>query len=203
MGLTLTTPPAEEPVTVDELKAHANIETDEDDTIIATYLKAARAKTEHFTWRQFVEADYTLTLDRFPTADYIDLPRPPLVSVESIEYYDTAGTLQTLSESSYSIDAGTEPGRIYIDRSVGWPSVADRRNAVSVLYTAGYGGAEDVPDDIKLSILMKAAHWYENREEVIVGVSVAPIPGASASLDELNKFRCHFNVNVEEISAPI
>lgn len=37
-------------------------------------------------------------------------------------------------------------------------------------------GADGVPADLRLAVQMLAAHWFENREATIVGVSAAPLP---------------------------
>ncbi|MAZ83133.1 MAG: DNA-packaging protein [Hoeflea sp.] len=36
--------------------------------------------------------------------------------------------------------------------------------------------AETLPDDIRQAVLQLAAHWYENREASVVGVSANAIP---------------------------
>jgi len=202
MGLVLTTAPTVQPITVAEMKAHSHIDTDASDGELTTFIAAATGDTEAFTWRQLCTATYTLTLDRFPTEDYIDLPRPPLASVTHIKYYDTLNTQQTLSAASYEVDLSTEPGRIYIDRSTWWPLTYWRRNAIEIEYTAGYGDAADVPEMIKQSIRMKAAHWYENREALIIGTIVAEAPLAAQRLDSLAKFRGDLNIYACGITSP-
>lgn len=41
-----------------------------------------------------------------------------------------------------------------------------------------YGGAEqeDIPASLAEAVMQLAAHWYENREAVIVGVTAIPMP---------------------------
>lgn len=34
----------------------------------------------------------------------------------------------------------------------------------------------NVPDDLKECVCLLAAHWYENREAVLVGVNAQPLP---------------------------
>lgn len=199
MGLLLDTAPTDYPVTVDEMKAHSHIDTDASDGEITTFIAAATGDTETFLRRQLMTATYVLTLDRFPYEDYIDLPRPPLQSVTHIKYYDTSNTQQTLSVSNYEVDLSTEPGRIYIDRSTLWPTTYWRRNAVEIEFIAGY---EDVPEMIKQSIRLKAAHWYENREALIVGVSAMEAPLAAQRLDSLNKFRGDLNIYACGLTSP-
>ena len=202
MGLATYTAATENPLTTAELKAHSHIDTSDDDAQVAAYIAAATQDTEAFLWRTLCTTTWVLTIDRFPTSDYIDLPRPPLQTVTHVKYYDTANVQQTLSSGDYDVDASTEPGRIYIDRSTGWPSVYDRRNAVEIRYVAGYGAAAAVPEMIKQSIRMKAAHWYENREALIIGVSAMDTPMAAQRLDRLNAFRGEMNIYACGLTSP-
>ena len=170
MGLSLTIAPAAEPITTEEVKLHSRIDTDVDDAKISVFIKAARRLLESITHRQFVTATYTLTLDRFPTGDMIELPRAPLGAVTSITYADSNNADVEFSSASYSEENSIDAyGRIYVDRSVGWPTTYDKRNAISIVYTAGYGDAAAVPEEVKQAIYLTVANWYENRE------SVAPI----------------------------
>lgn len=202
MGLAVYTAATEDPVTTAEMKAHSHIDTSDDDAKIAALISAATEDTQSFLWRQLCTATFTLTLDRFPWSDYIDLPRPPLQSVTHVKYYDLSNTLQTLSSSDYEVDTSTEPGRIYIDRSIGWPSVYDRRNAVEIRFVAGYGAASAVPEMIRQSIFLKAAHWYENREAAIIGTIVSESPIAAQRLDRMNAFRGDMNIYACGLTSP-
>lgn len=202
MGLAVYTAATENPITTAELKLHSHIDTSADDSEIDALVAAATQDTEAMLWRTLCTTTWVLTLDRFPCDDYIDLPRPPLVSVTHVKYYDLNNTQQTLSTSDYEYDTSTEPGRIYIDRSTGWPSVYDRRNAVEIRFVAGYGAASAVPEGIKQIIRMKAGHWYENREASIVGVSATTTPLAVERLENLYKFRGEMNIYARWLTAP-
>lgn len=147
-------------------------------------------------------ATYTLKLDRFPFDDYIDLPKPPLVSVTSVSYVDLTGATQTFSASRYEVDTDGEPGRIYLKYGESWPSTRTQRNAVTIVFVAGYGDASDVPENIKHSIKLKAAHWYENREGSVPGVSIVSLPDGIRRLDDSTKFRGHINVYASGFTSP-
>lgn len=41
---------------------------------------------------------------------------------------------------------------------------------------------EGAPDDVELAVLMLAAHWYENREASLVGVSAQALPVGVAEI---------------------
>lgn len=176
MVLALTTPPVIEPVTVAECKDHLRILHNDEDTLIEAYMKAAREWCEAFTCRQFLTATYTLSLDDFPCWE-INLYRAQIQSVSSVQYYDSGGTLTTISSSRYIVDSAHEPGRVVPEYGLVWPVVRlGRPNAVIVTFIAGWSAASLVPDSIKIAIKQLVSHWYENREPVVVGSITAEIP---------------------------
>lgn len=98
----------------------------------------------------------------------ISVPYPPLQSVDAITYYDATGALQTLDPAQYLIDDVQEPARIVPAPGVTWPSTQRRINAVTVLFTCGYGEADDVESEapgIIQWILLRVCSYYEHREE--------------------------------------
>lgn len=97
------------------------------------------------------------------------LPRSPLRSVTSIQYYDTDGVLQTLASGAYIVDTISEPGRITPAAGTAWPSTQNRANAVLITFDAGYGAnGATVPQGILHWILLVTATLYENREMVAI-----------------------------------
>src|SRR5690606_1240366 len=80
------------------------------------------------------------------------------------------GTVETLDESWYIVDTDSEPGAIHLAPGVSWPSGQLMPGMpIRIEYTAGYGAAEKVPERVKQAMLLLIAHWYENREAVVVG----------------------------------
>lgn len=68
MRLTLVTPPAVEPVSLDDLKNHLKVDCDDDDALIATLGKAARRYVESAKKQSLVTQTWRLYLDSFPSA---------------------------------------------------------------------------------------------------------------------------------------
>ena len=138
--------------------------------------------------RSLVNTTWRVKLDEWPCDEdgdaEIELPRPPLVSVSSITYLDTANTSQTLSSSHYTVDSHNEPGRIVPSYNSIWPEVLDHVNAITVTYVAGYGAtAADVPQAIKQAILLCVGDLYEQREMTITGTIVNVLPTVRALLN--------------------
>lgn len=168
-----TSTPAE-CVTLDEVKSQLRILTEDEDALIRNYITAATYQAELICDRQLMQATHVLKLDEFPTE--IRLPKPPCISVTSIQYVDSAGATQTLSVSNYSTDTFHEPGRIVPAYGMTWPTTRGMSNDVTVTYEAGYASADAIPKNVRMGIVHLVAHWYENREAVVVGQTVNEMP---------------------------
>lgn len=135
-----TIQPVGEPISLTAAKLHLRVDHAVDDVLIADLIKSARDFVEDFTARRLIVRTEELTIDAFPAnlIESIELPSAPLVSVSSVKYYDTAGVEQTLATSVYTVDAKSEPGRIYLAYNQWWPATQDIPNAVRIAYLAGY-----------------------------------------------------------------
>lgn len=138
MTVRVSTAPVCEPISLVEAKAHLRVDTSDDDTLITNLIRAAREYAEDFQNRAYVDRTYELLFDNAIPAT-IEPPYPPLVSVSSITYVDTAGDTQTVTASVYDVDDKSEPGRIYEAYGQTWPSaIRAVNNTIAVTYVAGY-----------------------------------------------------------------
>lgn len=180
-GLKMITGPAAEPVSLTEVKSHLRIDSDTEDTYLGTLIQTAREFCENFQNRAYITQTWELTTDSwgcFP----LDIPLPPLISVESIKYFDTENVEATWDAANYFVDIDSEPGRIGLGYLVTLPQTVLRpTNGVKIQFIAGYGAALDVPLRIKQAILMLVGHYYENRETVSP-VDLKEVPLAVKSL---------------------
>ena len=175
-GLVVVTPPASEPVTVAEAKLWIRQESDftADDGLIAELIQTARVFAEAHQRRTLILTSWAYSLDCFPSGGWnwtqpgaaIFLPMPRLVSVSSVAYVDQTGATQTLSNTRYTVDTRSQPGRVAPIFAQPWPVVRPQAAAVVVTYTAGYANAAAVPAPTKTAIKQLVAHWYRNREAV-------------------------------------
>jgi uncharacterized phiE125 gp8 family phage protein len=180
MFVSVITPPESQPVTRDEAKAHLRVPDDDAyiDSLIAAVTayhdgpdgklgKAIMEQTLQLSLRWFAyDGDYEdVPFCTVVRADGIDLPCPPIQSVESIKYTDTDGNEQTLDPTTYALDNA----RVVLAYNKTWPALRDVPNAVRVEYIAGYADAADVPASIKHMILLMVGHLYQNREAVTDG----------------------------------
>ncbi|MEJ0027328.1 MAG: head-tail connector protein [Rhizomicrobium sp.] len=178
MPLTLTTPPALEPVTLADAKAHLKVDTTDDDALIAAMITAARARAEWHTGRALITQGWTLHLDCWPQSGIVEIPLPPLQSVTSVTTYGRDDVATVLSATLYTVDAASAPARLALKTGVPPPADLRRVNALAIAFTAGYGGAaSDVPGLLKEAILELTAFLYENR-----GEAPAELPPAALAL---------------------
>jgi hypothetical protein len=171
----------DEPVTLEELKAWLRIDTSAEDDLLTELITAAREAVEMITRRTIAQRQCKLTLDRFPrsTSDEwwdgvregamnlfvgqsVVIPRPPLVTIDSVTTYNDADTASVLADTSYFTDASDPDqfGRLALRTGNVWPVVLRTRNGVEIVFTAGYSS---VPASLKFAIKKVAAHMYSNR----------------------------------------
>jgi uncharacterized phiE125 gp8 family phage protein len=177
-SLTRATPPAVEPVTLAEAKAHLRVDTSDDDTYIGTLITAAREWCEQYLDRTLVNTQWTMRLDSFPYE--IELPRPPIASsgtttAVSLTYTLGNESTATLSASSYRVDRNATPGVVRQLRAGTWPANLDDYNAISVTWWAGYGSSgSSVPAAIRHAILLLVGHWYDGARQAAVSSGAVP-----------------------------
>lgn len=183
MGLKCITPPSGYPVTLAEAKAFLNLNHDGDDDLVENLIASSVVIAEAITRRRFVQAQYDATYSRFPARGPLELPLPPLVSIQGVYFLDTAGTEQELGSGAYTLDgfsllAGLRP--LYL---ADWPPTAHDPNAVRVRFTCGWPMDDSTsppkwtgPENIKHWIKQRVATLYEMREALFAGQTVAEIP---------------------------
>lgn len=154
----------DEPVTLEEAKAHLRVDFTEDDTLITSLVAAAREQAENYICAPIRCRTETKTTKGFPACYHL----PHLVSVESIEYGG-----ETFSDFVVLGDMV----------SGDWPSTNE---LVEITYKAGYplddNEEQTVPQVIKQAMLLTVGHLYENRETVITGTISTELPMTTEAL---------------------
>jgi uncharacterized phiE125 gp8 family phage protein len=170
------TEPAAEPVDPSEVAKSLLIEYPDHDTMLRRKTIAARRSIEE---DELGECLINQTcVDKFDTFDsQIELRWGPVQSVTSVQYVDTNGDTQTLATSVYELRTIHRKGVIELKYGQSWPSVRSDTDAITITYVAGYGtSADDVPEEIRDAITIRAGWLYRDRDEGI------PEPLAVASL---------------------
>jgi uncharacterized phiE125 gp8 family phage protein len=179
-------PPAIEPLTVSEVKAHLRIDRSDEDSYLSSLITVARQAAETRMERTLIQSTWKLTLDRFP--DAILLSMPPIVSVQSVSYTNSAGVSVVLSASDYVVDAISEPGWVVPAQGKSFPQALGI-NAVTVTYVAGYGSlASDVPAPIRHWLLLAIGEMYDGNRSVSAERPRVPQDFADGLLDPYRFF---------------
>lgn len=177
ISLMLVTAASEMPVSVEEAKSHLNIDHDDDDTLLETYVEAATDDAERFLGRALIDQTWDYSFDEFPDAEIV-LPKLPLIEVVGVFYKDAAGDEQEFE--AFTVDLAS--GKIYLPTGGSWPTAATVPSAVRVRFRAGYldtgvsPAVANVPAAIKAAILIGVGEFYQNRESVVIGQTVAHLP---------------------------
>ncbi len=162
-GLTLVVPPAFDPISVADVKAHSRFYAGVEDSLIAGYIAAATRDCEKICKRAFLPQTWRLALKHFPGRtngpglryttglevkakwEYIPIPKPPLVSITSFTYQDTAGVVGNMTQGygnqvgNYLLDIEPEPGRLYLPFSGIWPTtILLPGSPIQITYVCGY-----------------------------------------------------------------
>lgn len=173
------TAPAKEPVTLEDMKAHARIDDFDNEATVGGFIVAGREWVENHTHRALITQTFILKISSFPLVReaIIELMGGKVQSVTSIQYVDTSGATQTLATSEYVVDADWEPGRISLAFDKTWPAIREWGLPITITYVAGYGDdPADVPASLRSAIKIIASDLYENREDEIIGQTVSSVP---------------------------
>jgi uncharacterized phiE125 gp8 family phage protein len=159
-------------------------------------IRVSLFEAERITWRTLLPTSgCTFRIDGgFPWTSVIVIPRPPLISVESIDYVDPAGVTQTLTGSPAAFTVSTpqgptaKKGRITPLYGEVWPTTRAQLDAVTVHLTAGYA-VGSLPDDLTHGRLLLIGELYKQRSESVVGLT--PTPAVVRALDLFKRYRAY------------
>lgn len=176
LDLQRVTPPAEAPITLAQARRQVRLgDDDSQDELLAQLVAAAVDHLDGYAGtlgRAIVAQTWRLHLPGFPSAGGIELPLPPLRSVESVTYVDGAGETQTLASETYTVLDGPL-ARIVPAYATSWPSARLQARAVAVTFEAGWA-ADDVPPTIRQALLIITEGLFEGGDlaELVQGRAV-------------------------------
>lgn len=157
----VVTNPAEEPITVDEVKDFAGIDYTAHDTLIGTMITGVRQAAEGWLGRSLVTQTVEAYLD-YISFDKIVLPRPPMITLNSFQVRQFDGTAADIDSSGYYVSDKKNPAIITIHGS-SIPTTDRERGGYVLNFDAGYGDAADIPAAIRLGLTAWVLDSYENR----------------------------------------
>ncbi len=174
---------------MEAVKQHVRAaEFDDDDALLEIYLATAMAALDGpdgLLGRAIVSQNWSFTVAGPDRDGRVFLPLTPAISLQAITYFDPAGSVITPSLTGWALDAGNDFAFVTPPDDV-WPALADRWDALTVTYAAGYGTPSEVPANIRHIALLMIGHWYKNREAVTDKAMVS-LPMAVETLLSLQK----------------
>ncbi len=190
LDVVVETPPAEEPVTLAELKEWLRVDGTDQDSLITSLIVSARQWAEGYTSRSFVDRALDVTWARFPVvgAD-LYLPGPPATALTALTWIDSAGTAQAFDTTDTTLEALYGLLRVDPDAVENWPQDAF---SVRALYTGGFGAdAAAVPEPIKTAIKVAVTQNFLFRGDQIAGTqfSTAQLKSSMSLLNHFRMFR--------------
>lgn len=198
MRVTVITPP-EPVVSLVDAKKHLRIEpgVTDDDAYIEGLISAAIVWLDGpagWLGRALGKQTLELRIEGFGCYPGIDLPFPPLVSVESVKYLDVDEVAQTVDEDLWLVQGQ----RLWLKPTFSAPAVSRQPDPVIIRYVAGYGSFDTadppvwtsaLPKSIWVAVLMLVGQWFDNRQAVTIGAAVEQMPFAVDAL--LGPFRVY------------
>jgi len=147
---------AVEPVTIEDLKLHLAIDSNDHDDLLNKLLADAREQVELYTGLSLIESNVKARWEELTTCE---LPYGPVISIRSVK--DSAEALVT----DYSLEGFTGS---FVSLK------ADSSSPIMVEYVAGYEG--DIPAGLQLAIMKLATDNFSFRE----GFSITGANGAKS-----------------------
>jgi hypothetical protein len=224
MRLIRVTAPSGDVVSLADLKVQLGGLDDSEDGALTAYLAATTAwidaQTGWFgrallpqTWeltrhsffhetREGVHHGYACCRHRRHGEHDIELPFPPLISVDSVAYVDPANVSHTLDASAYEVQGVGARGLIMPTFGAFWPATTWRKDAVTIRFTCGYPpsgspAVSTVPAPVKQAIVLATSKLRSLamsdpslKMDTVIGVSsqqwdIAGIKMYDAAIDAL------------------
>lgn len=162
-----------------DARKHCNVDHSDDDTYIAALVGSV---TDHLEAPAgilrvcLLRQTWQLPMSGFPLAGIL-LPLEPILAVTSIEYIaEGATTWSTFAADQWEWFTNDLGSWIVPVDGADWPATANRATAVRITFDAGHAKQADVPQSIVHAARLLVAHFYENREETVLGVTAQTLP---------------------------
>ena len=172
-----TTAPNNTPL-LETVKTHLKVESQNEAVLneLLIYVNNAVAYVELVGRRSLFTQAWTVTLDTFPSGNFLQLYNGPVQSITSFTTYNAANAADA-TFADYFVD--TADDRLCLNDAASWPTSLRARAAGVVVYATGYGTTvASLPGTFVQAVLLLVGHWRKNRDltcavskEMALGVS--------------------------------
>lgn len=171
-------------ITLDEAKAHLEIDHTDRDAMITGLCAAASEMIdgpEAMAGKAIAAQTWVYKTEKSFTE--LDLPIFPVQAISSVAYLDDADAEQSLSVNDFIFYSTNDWTRIDTVSGFSWPALSDRKDAIQITLSAGMS---EVPQGLKQAALLMVGHWYANREAASE-LNMNDVPYAATSLINLQR----------------
>lgn len=180
----LKTPPAAEPLTLQETKAWLKVDHDAEDALIQLLITTARERCETVTGLSLTLQQWVANLPYWPIKaeeawwdgfrdgaftqeplQFVTLRHGPVRQIDSVLLFDSSGNSALYPASNYLLDRARD--RLVLQAGAPIPQGNRVSNPIEITYTTGY---ESISGSLKTSLLKLIAHLYEHRGDESVPV---------------------------------
>lgn len=176
------------PITEADLVSYLRLDGSPGCQELSVFMNAATKIAISYLQRALLTQQYTFQIEGIPFtgtklqyalsgseavySDVVALPFAGLDEIVSIEVIDKDGVATEVLPEYYVVDNTSVPTQI---RFVQWGAIPMcDTDKLKIVYTAGYGeDTSDVPEGIRLGLLMLAGYMYEHRGECTPGTSIS------------------------------
>lgn len=177
--------PAEEPLSLQEAKAHLRIDDEitDFDSILTGYLLAGRNFLESAYNVRLLKQTVEYTIDQFPYEDRIKFRIWPIQSIDYIRVTDVKGAVSNLAYGPATDDANVarprlfkKPAELVLGYTKLWPTtILDTADAIAFGLTVGFQTDNSpetlpLPDEVKQAMRFLLEHQFTNGSAVTQGV---------------------------------
>lgn len=147
---------------VDEFKQFARIDNNAENTSLQTILATAFQACEKYLGRALITRRMQYGINVLSRE--VDLPYPPLQSVDGVYIRQEDGSLEAIPTTDYYALTERIPGSVVFVQTKALPVAESEADPFVIKYTAGYGdNLCDIPDAIRQAIIVWANDIYQNR----------------------------------------
>ena len=159
-----------EPLTLSEAQDHLGITDSRFDAQITSLIAEARGLCEKRVYRT-IRANVVrqVTAEKFPRNRVIELLRPPLISVDLVNWLDDDGTPTAVDPTDYRVvTSDLTAGLLEFNQGFDTPPYGNRLDAVIITYTSGYADVASIPRDLVAAIKLQMDLLWDHDESPAV-----------------------------------
>jgi len=147
---------------IGQLQDELRVDEDSEIVVLTSMLKAATSKFEKHTNTVLLSSTFTAYLDELESLT-VEIFKFPIASIDSVKYYNTSGTLTTLTANTdYFVDITSCPARV---KFLAFPAIQSNiLNGIQINFTAGHTTVDAIDSDIISVIRIVAGQLYESRQ---------------------------------------